>query len=114
MKHRAHARFWRAYKALPRDIQQLADRSYTLLCENPEHPSLHFKKVGQFWSSRVGLRYRALALETEQDLVWFWVGTHADYDKLIGRKPSPKTRLRPESRARAKAGSKRPSRAPRG
>lgn len=53
------------------------------LKQDPRHPSLHFKKVGRFWSARVGLRYRALAVESGDDLVWFWIGSHADYDKLI-------------------------------
>ena len=65
----------------------MADRSYDLLKANPTHPSLHFKKVGRFWSARVGLHYRALAVESENDLVWFWIGSHADYDQLLGQKP---------------------------
>ena len=88
MKHRAQSRFWRCYRELPKEIQDLADRSYALLLKDSSYPSLHFKRVGSFWSSRVGLHYRALALEAEQDLVWFWIGSHADYDKLVGRKPA--------------------------
>ena len=61
----------------------MADKNHALLKENPRHPSLQFKKVGRFWSVRVGLRYRALAVETDGDLVWFWIGTHADYDATI-------------------------------
>jgi hypothetical protein len=61
----------------------LADKTYTVLKEDPRHPSLHFKKVGRFWSIRVGLRYRALAVEVDGDMLWFWIGTHADYDRLI-------------------------------
>jgi hypothetical protein len=61
----------------------LADKNYALLKENPQHPSLHFKKVGRFWSVRVGLRYRALAVEADDALVWFWSGTHADDDALL-------------------------------
>jgi hypothetical protein len=69
---------------LPEEIQQLADRCYETLRQDSYHPFLHFKKVGRFWSVRVGLHYRALAVEREADVVWFWIGTHADYDKLIG------------------------------
>ena len=89
MTHRASPRFWRCYRALPRDVQSLADKSYALLKTNPAHPSLHFKKVAQFWSARVGLHYRALAVESGDDLGWFWIGSHADYDKLVGQKPAP-------------------------
>ena len=98
MRHLAHARFWRSYRRLPRDVQELADRSYALLRSNPGHPSLQFKKVGDFWSSRVGLHDRALALEVERDLVWFWIGSHAEYDTLVGR-PTTKTAV-PRTRAK--------------
>jgi len=54
-----------------------------LLKQNPEHPSLHLKKIGRFWSVRIGRSYRALALEVEGGLLWFWIGSHADYDALI-------------------------------
>lgn len=85
MRHRATPRFWNCYRALPTGVQQLADRSYELLCGDPRHPSLHFKKVGLFWSARVGLHYRALAVEAEEDLAWVWIGTHAEYDRLLQR-----------------------------
>ena len=84
MKHIATPRFWQGYRQLPEEIRQLADRCYEMLRQDPYHPSLHFKKVGRFWSVRVGLHYRALAIEQGADVVWFWIGTHAEYDKLIG------------------------------
>jgi len=59
-------------------------QAYELLRTDPRHPVLHFKKVGRFWSVRIGLHYHALAVEQEGDIVWFWIGSHADYDKLIG------------------------------
>lgn len=113
MNHRAHARFWKCYRALPADVQDLADRSYALLRQNPGHPSIHFKKVGVFWSSRVGLHHRAVAVETGDDLVWFWIGSHAGYDRLVGRKPANQA-LQPTSRAQRKSKSTRPPRASRG
>ena len=100
MKHHANPRFWRCYRGLPREIRQLADRSYDLLKANPAHRSLHFKKVGQFWSARVGLHYRALAVEAESGLVWFWIGSHAEYDQLVGRKPANR-RMQPTRAKRA-------------
>jgi hypothetical protein len=60
----------------------LADKNYTLLKENPRQPSLQLKKVGRFWSVRVGSRYRALAVEIDDGLLWFWIGSNADYDGL--------------------------------
>ncbi|HMD96400.1 MAG TPA: hypothetical protein VKM93_03585 [Terriglobia bacterium] len=84
MRHRASPRFWRSYRRLPKDIQRLADESYQLLRQSPRHPSLHFKRIGRFWSVRVGLHYRALAVQHDAEVVWFWVGPHAEYNRLIG------------------------------
>ena len=69
---------------MPSDAQKLADQAYARLKEDPRHPSLHFNKVGRFWSARVGAHYRAVAVEAADGLVWFWIGTHADYDRLLG------------------------------
>jgi hypothetical protein len=83
--HTASARFWRCYDALPADIRALADKNFKLLETNPSHPSLHFKFLagGKLYSSRVGLHYRALRLPRESGVHWFWVGTHAEYDRLV-------------------------------
>jgi hypothetical protein len=86
MKHRASPRFWRHYRALPDELQQLADRGYQLLLQDPRHPSLHFKRIGRLWSVRVGLHHRALAVERGEELVWIWIGSHAEYDLLLRRK----------------------------
>jgi hypothetical protein len=83
MRHLASPAFWQAYTRLPDSVRELADKNYALLKQNPQHPSLHFKKTGRFWSVRVGLRYRALAVEADDALVWFWIGSHADYDALL-------------------------------
>ena len=84
MKHLASPRFWAAYEALPPAIRKLADANFALLKRDPRHPSLQFKKVGRYWSVRVGLNYRALAVEAEDGFLWFWIGSHADYYKMIG------------------------------
>lgn len=63
----------------------MADKSYELLRTDPRHPSLHLKRVGPFWSARIGLYYWALAVTSEDDLVWFWIGSHAQYDKLLNQ-----------------------------
>lgn len=83
MNHHASPDFWSCYRALPDNIRELADRSFSLLRADPRHPSLHVKKVGRFWSARVGLHCRALAVEAPDGLIWFWIGTHADYDQLL-------------------------------
>ncbi len=86
MKHRATPRFWACYRRLPVDIQRLADKCYTLLKRDSQHPSLHFKKVGPFWSARVGLHYRAVVVEQAGEFAWFWIGPHAEYNKLLGHR----------------------------
>ena len=101
MIHHTNARFWRCYQGLPKEIRDLADRNYALLKSDQSHNSLQFKKVGPLWSVRVGLHYRALATEAADDLVWFWIGSHAEYDRLVGRKPAnpyqPSPRQAPRS-----------------
>ena len=83
MNHFASSSVRSAYEALPAAVRQLADWSYELLKTDPKHPSLHVKKVGRYWSVRVGSHYRALAVDVEEGLLWFWIGSHAEYDKLI-------------------------------
>jgi hypothetical protein len=86
MNHFALPRFWQHYRQLPKEIQELADKNYALLRTDPFHPSLHFKKVGkskQLWSVRVGAHYRALGLDRVEGVIWFWIGTHAEYDTLL-------------------------------
>jgi hypothetical protein len=83
MKHFASPSFWEQYEKLPEQIRELADKNFALLKENSHHPSLHLKKAGTYWSVRVGMRHRALAVEVEGGLLWFWIGTHAEYDKLL-------------------------------
>ncbi len=82
MKHFASRGFWRCYNALPANIQELADKNFALLQADPNHPSLHFKRVGRFRSARVGLQHRALAVEVDNGLLWFWIGSHAEYERM--------------------------------
>ncbi|MDD9908097.1 MAG: hypothetical protein OXR62_00230 [Ahrensia sp.] len=83
MMHRATASFWRKFDQLPDAVQSVARKNFELLKRNPSHPSLRFKPISQVWSVRVGLGYRALALKRDDAYYWFWVGSHADYDRLI-------------------------------
>lgn len=84
MRHLASRRFWTLYKALPADVRDLADKNFALLKSDPRHPSLHFKKIGTVWSARVGDHYRALGTEVKEGIYWFWIGTHAEYDRIVG------------------------------
>lgn len=84
MKHFTVPSFWKCYEALPANIREQADKNYQLLKENPNHLSLHFKKIQNYYSVRIGLRYRALGIEADENIVWFWIGSHAEYDKMFG------------------------------
>ena len=81
--HRATPRFWVHFGRLQDSAQQIARWNFRLLEENPGHPSLRLKKVGEFWSVRVGLGYRALAVQDGGDFTWVWIGTHEEYDRLV-------------------------------
>ena len=83
MKHRAAPDFWPCYRSLPDEVRDLADKSFALLKSDPRHPSLHFKKVDKLWSVRVGARHRAVGVGLPDGVLWFWIGTHAEYDRVI-------------------------------
>jgi len=81
--HYATPQFWDRFDKLPDRIQRLARKNFELLKQNPRHPSLHFKRIGRFWSARVGLSYRALAIEDGSDFIWVWIGDHDSYNQII-------------------------------
>lgn len=83
MRYFASPSFWERYDKLSAPVRELADKSFEQLKADPKHPSLHFKKVGRYWSVRIGIKYRAIGVEMKEGLLWFWIGTHAEYDRLV-------------------------------
>jgi hypothetical protein len=83
VKHVASESFWKLYRELPDYVRQLADEKFQLLKSDPRHPSLRLKRIGEVWSVRAGQHYRALGHDVPDGIQWFWIGTHADYDRLI-------------------------------
>lgn len=86
MKSRATARFWKAYDRLPSEIQESAEAAYLIWRDNPYHPSLQFKRIhshAPIVSARVGKGYRALGLLREDTVVWYWIGGHDEYLRLL-------------------------------
>lgn len=80
--------FRRGFTELPSSAQKKALQAYRLWKVNPRHPGLHFKRIHALeaiYSVRIGLHYRAIALVEEDTAIWFWIGSHSDYDNLIGR-----------------------------
>lgn len=83
--------FRTAFAALPQEIQTQARRAYRLFRDNPNHPSLRFKRVEQVenvYSVRIGLGYRALGVLDGTTVTWFWIGPHAEYDRLVQGRPT--------------------------
>lgn len=81
--HRTTTRFWKCFANLPEPVQDVAKKSFELLKTDPSHPSLHFKKAGKFWSIRIGLNCRALAVKDGEDFIWVWIGTHDEYERML-------------------------------
>jgi hypothetical protein len=81
--HRTTPQFWKRFYNQTLTIQHLARKNYDLLKADPTHPSLNFKKVGNYWSVRIGLSHRALAIEDDSDFIWVWIGHHDEYDRLL-------------------------------
>jgi hypothetical protein len=79
--------FLSCFAKLPDAVQEQARRAYRLWRDDPRHPGLHFKRVhgrADVWSVRIGLGWRALGILDGDTITWFWIGSHADYDSLIG------------------------------
>jgi len=91
--HRATARFWTSLARLPEPIQRVAHQNFKLLKKNPAHPSLHFKRIGNLWSARVGINYRAIAVEDGADFIWVWIGPHDEYQRMIKQRAADKLSL---------------------
>lgn len=86
MKSRVVRSFVKAYEKLPEPIRQQARAAYRQFLRDPNHPGLHFKLIRaktQVYSVRIGIQYRALGTRDGEEMVWFWIGSHADYDRLI-------------------------------
>jgi hypothetical protein len=83
LKHFANPDFWFHYRQLPPQIRAVADEKFALLKADPHHPSLRLKKIGALWSARINLRYRALARDRSEGLVWFWIGPHDQYEQFL-------------------------------
>lgn len=82
-KSLATADFWTAYALLPPEIQRRSRTAFRLWRNNPRHPSLCFKKVGDVWSVRIGKGYRALVALEQDTYFWFWIGSHDEYEEML-------------------------------
>jgi hypothetical protein len=88
MNSRTTAEFREAFAQLPAAVQRQARAAYHRFQQNPQHPGLRFRQVHAtepIFSARVGLHYRAVCTVDGNDVVWFWIGSHADYDALLAQ-----------------------------
>ncbi|WP_456064483.1 type II toxin-antitoxin system RelE family toxin [Catalinimonas niigatensis] len=86
MKSVTTERFRKAFSKLPERIQDSARSTYQMWKQNPHHSALQFKQVHQtqsIFSVRIGLSYRALGIKDKETVIWFWIGSHEEYNKLI-------------------------------
>lgn len=83
MKSFATHKFWKAFEGLPEHVQKVARKQYLHWLRDPHHPSLQFKPIGKLWSVRVTQNYRALAMVESGSYYWVWIGTHAEYEKIL-------------------------------
>lgn len=88
MKSHTTERFRKAFQRLPPHIQRQARQAYKRFKQNPYYPSLHFKQVHStkpIYSVRISLNYRALGVLEGDEIIWFWISSYAEYDKLLAR-----------------------------
>lgn len=88
MKSHTTARFRRCLERLPIQVRLQAQDAYRLFSAHPDHPGLRFKKIHPtrpVFSVRIGIHYRALGVREGEDIVWYWIGSHADYDDEVQR-----------------------------
>ena len=86
MNSKTTDRFWKCYNSLPETIGKLAKEAFKLFMDDPFHPSLHFKRIHAsrpIFSVRITKDYRALGIQQDEDLIWFWIGSHSGYNKLL-------------------------------
>lgn len=88
MKSLATSQFWKCYDDLPKDIKKQAKNAYVLFSNDPYYPSLHFKRIHSsrpIFSVRINIDYRTIGILEDNEITWFWIGSHVQYDALIKR-----------------------------
>jgi hypothetical protein len=85
---KASSRFWKAFERLPSDVKNKAREAHRLWARDPQHPSLRFKKVHErldVYSVRVALGWRALCVKEDGIFIWFWIGSHSEYERILSQ-----------------------------
>ena len=85
MKSSITEEFRDAFARLPKNIQGQARKAYRKFQESPGYPGLHFKKIHarrEIYSIRITQNYRALGILQDDEIIWFWIGSHAEYNQV--------------------------------
>jgi len=88
MISRTTTRFWKYYEKLPEEIKEKSKETFKLFQKDPFHPSLHFKRVHSskpIFSVRITKDYRVIGVLDKNEIIWFWIGNHEEYEKIIKR-----------------------------
>jgi Txe/YoeB family toxin of Txe-Axe toxin-antitoxin module len=83
---RTTEKFRALFVLLPSTIKTQAKQAYQQFKKDPYHPSLQFKRVHStkpIYSVRVNIDYRAVGIVRDNEIIWFWIGSHSIYDKLL-------------------------------
>lgn len=83
MKSSTSASFRKQFAELSPEMKRRARKQFLLWLEDHLHPSLHFKRVGPYWSVRVDRDHRALGVENDGTIIWFYIGKHDGYERRI-------------------------------
>ena len=79
-------KFREAFNRLPKTIKKQAKEAFHLFNQNPYHPSFHFKRVHRskaIYSVRISRDYHAVCVRNGDEITWFWIGSHKDYEELL-------------------------------
>ena len=88
MKSHTTTQFRKLFADLPKQVQEQTRAAYRQFKKDPSYPSLRFKKVHPelpIYSARISKNYRAVGQLEGDTIIWFWLGSHAEYDKLLGQ-----------------------------
>lgn len=88
MISRTTKKFRILFLALPEQVRVQANDAYKQFKRDPYHPSLHFKRVHStkpIYSARINLDYRTVGIIQNDQIIWFWIGSHQTYDTLLKR-----------------------------
>jgi hypothetical protein len=88
MKSHTTRSFRNALSSLPKSIQARARAAYRRFRSDPSHSGLQFKKVHHtrpVYSARINDDYRVVGVLEGEDIVWFWIGKHDEYERLLNK-----------------------------